>query len=362
MRILWLARRDLRSRVAGGAERTIREIGRRLVQRGHDFELITGGWAKPSERVPVPEFQVTWAPGIVAPQVLALASSHVGLRPQVIVDDLAHIVPWLTPITTSIPGVAFFRHWHARTLGGMVKPVTRELLELIERAYPIFYRSWPFVTESRSSQSDLEQLGIPNSQVHRIPPGVDMTLFKPQTRSLTPQIVYFGGLKKYKRPDHAIEAFYRMTTLGFKGRMVVVGEGPVLEHVRALTVARGLSGKVDFVGRLGESALSDLVAQSWLNLHCSVSEGWCYSVSEACAAGVPTAAYNVPGLTDSVLDGKTGRLVRDGDCDALARASLEMLASVEDWSDRCRIYGRSRSWNECTDEWEVLLESLAENG
>jgi glycosyltransferase involved in cell wall biosynthesis len=43
----------------------------------------------------------------------------------------------------------------------------------------------------------------------------------------------------------------------------------------------------------------------------SVCEGWRLAVAESNAMGTPVVAYNVPGLRDSVIDGKTGVSVKD---------------------------------------------------
>ena len=44
MKILWMNHRDIANPKAGGAERTIYEIGRRLVLLGHEVDVLAGGW------------------------------------------------------------------------------------------------------------------------------------------------------------------------------------------------------------------------------------------------------------------------------------------------------------------------------
>ena len=55
------------------------------------------------------------------------------------------------------------------------------------------------------------------------------------------------------------------------------------------------------------------MAGSLLHLNTSQGEGWGLCVLEAAALGVPTVAYDVDGLRESVRDGETGWLVRDGE-------------------------------------------------
>ena len=53
MKMLWASHRDIRNPKAGGSERLIYEVAKRLVIRGHDITWLTGGWngAKKSENL-----------------------------------------------------------------------------------------------------------------------------------------------------------------------------------------------------------------------------------------------------------------------------------------------------------------------
>jgi len=42
-----------------------------------------------------------------------------------------------------------------------------------------------------------------------------------------------------------------------------------------------------------------------------MNEGWGISIIEANSYGTPAVAYNVPGLSESIRDGKTGLLAHD---------------------------------------------------
>ena len=57
--------------------------------------------------------------------------------------------------------------------------------------------------------------------------------------------------------------------------------------------------------------LSELIRESWINLHFSVTEGWGYSILESSTSGTPTVAFKVPGVVDIVKDNFNGFLVKD---------------------------------------------------
>jgi glycosyltransferase involved in cell wall biosynthesis len=280
-------------------------------------------------------------------------------RPEVIIDDLSHAMPWFTPlIPVECKIVAYFRHLHARTISGSVGPLTEKVLERVERLYPLLYRSSSFVTESRSSEEDLVRLGVLQCKISRIPPGVDTTTFRPRVRSSNPTVVYFGGWRPYKRPDHALRIFDRVLARVSNARLLMLGTGLMRPSVEAESHRIGLSEAVKFLGPLPTGELAEVLGSAWLNLHCSKAEGWCLSAIEAAASGVPTVAYAVPGLTDSVLDGKTGRLVPDSDIRAATEASVDVLVSSdrESWSSRCVEWARRFDWDLSTTGWELILK------
>ena len=57
----------------------------------------------------------------------------------------------------------------------------------------------------------------------------------------------------------------------------------------------------------------------------SVKEGWGLIVTEAAARGIVSVAYDVDGLRDSLIAGKTGLLAKSGDIQDLAEKMLDVL-------------------------------------
>ena len=90
--------------------------------------------------------------------------------------------------------------------------------------------------------------------------------------------------------------------------------------------ARGLGGTLRLHGFVPEARKREIVAGSLLHLNTSQGEGWGLCVLEAAALGVPTVAFDVPGLRDAIWDGRTGWLVRDGESieDVAERAVKEL--------------------------------------
>lgn len=357
MRILWLAHRDPRNPRAGGAERTIYEVCTRLIENGHKIILLTGGWkgSMPAENlggIEIHRFGKNIGPHFALPVFLLKQ------RYDLVVDDLGHAVPWIFSTILNKYNIVFFRHLHARSLPGQVKLITAKFITAIERCYFILYHSKVFVTESTTSKNDLLRLGIKEDKIIMIPPGVDQDLFHPAAKSKYPSIVYFGGMRKYKRP---LESLYLLKSLlekleGLK--LFIVGSGPEELSMKRLVNEFNMQDYVEFTGRISSEELSDIVASSWLNVHTSVTEGWGLSILEATASGTPTVAYDVPGVMDVVEDGLNGIKVKDGDKKALEEAAFTILTKPEKWWSSSVKVAEKYSWDKTSELWIKLLQEV----
>lgn len=359
MKILWINHRDIRNPRAGGAERTINEVGKRLVLAGHEVDVLTGGWQgalrhETIDGIHIHRYGNRAIPHLVNPCFLKFHSDA-----DVIVDDMAHAAPWFSPWFSDKPGVVFFHHLHSRTLMGQTSAPIASFLALFERHYSFIYKSWPFITESLSSQMDLNSLGIDSRRITRIPPGVDTDMFSLARKSEYPSVVYFGGMRPYKRPEHALMALEMILKNGFVSRMTMVGDGPSLPFLKSLAVELGISDKVSFPGKVTDRELASIVSSSWVNIHCSLSEGWGFSVLEAAASGTPTVAYRVPGIEETVANGKTGILVDDGDVVGLSNAIVGLLKNNNILGAACRSHAERYSWDTTTSMWEKSLMAAA---
>jgi glycosyltransferase involved in cell wall biosynthesis len=104
-------------------------------------------------------------------------------------------------------------------------------------------------------------------------------------------------------------------------RMVVAGEGPVGPELRTAYP------EAMFLGRLGDHAVSDLLAGSRAAVVPSLCvENAPMSVLEAMAAGKPVVASAIGGIPEQIRDGVDGLLVRPGDVEALAGAMRRLAA------------------------------------
>jgi glycosyltransferase involved in cell wall biosynthesis len=104
----------------------------------------------------------------------------------------------------------------------------------------------------------------------------------------------------------------------------IVGDGPLADEVA--DAARTMSG-VTWLGRRTPGEVAALVGEAAV----LVCPSGCYEtfgrvVIEAFAAGTPVVASDLGALAELVQEGRTGRLFRPGDADALVRVMRELMS------------------------------------
>ena len=351
MKILWFNHRDLKHPLAGGAERTIYEVGKKLVSSGNEVILVAVNPGGLEESEILDGIKIMRIKGNIRAH-LAVPRIIEKLKPDIIIDDLAHVVPWLSPLFTKKKVIVFFRHLHARSLPGQVSFPLFILLKNIEKSYRFLYGNSIFVTETETGIEDLVKLGIKRDLIRRILPGVDRETFELCEKTKTPSIIYFGGLRDYKRPWLAVELMNQLK--GYDVRMKVVGSGPSLEKVTSLCKRYELEERIDFTGRLSEMDLAKAVCESWINVHFSVTEGFGITIIESASCGVPTLALEAPGVSEVIREFKMG--ISEIDIDHMAIDVKKILENYNEWSLQVLNASKVFSWENTVSHWIELVK------
>lgn len=87
-----------------------------------------------------------------------------------------------------------------------------------------------------------------------------------------------------------------------EAKLVIIGEGPELEELKALSKDLGLSGKVLFTGRIEYEEIPAYFAAADLFVVTSTTEVKPLAVLEALSSGLPVAGVAVPWLQDIIKD------------------------------------------------------------
>ena len=325
MNILWINHRDPRHPQAGGAEARILEIGKRLLERGIRITLLCEKFDSAPSIEKIEGMEVKRLGGKYCIHVLApLFVKEHGEEFDIVIDDIAHAVPWFSNKFTKKPVIAQIHHVHQDVVPIELNVLKSKMVALLEKRIKS-YNS--FITVSSSTKEELETFfRIPGSRINVVYNGVDHDVYRPSNKKYSdPTIVYIGRLKKYKRIDHVIRAFKIIVEEKPNAKLIIVGGGEQQQPLKNLAQDLNLFEKIEFKGHVSDAEKIDILQKSWASVATSVKEGFGISVLEAAACGVPGVVYDVPGLRESVKDCETGLLVTSGNMSLLADRILTLI-------------------------------------
>jgi glycosyltransferase involved in cell wall biosynthesis len=167
-----------------------------------------------------------------------------------------------------------------------------------------------YIANSRLTQERISRYYGRRAQI--IHPPVEIERFAPGEPG--ERLLVVSELVPHKRVRLALEAARRARVA-----IDVVGSGP-----DAAALAYDYP-EAHFLGRVDDGALARLYAGARAVLVPSVEEFGIVAV-EAQAAGRPVIAVDAGGARETVIDGRTGRLLGDADPDGFARAVIELDA------------------------------------
>ena len=357
MKILYVTHRDITNPRSGGAEIYAQIFLEYFSSQGHSIDIVTSRFGGQTKYQKIGNINIFRFKGYIGPH-LALPFIALSKKYDIIISDLGHVVPWPILILKKSVLINIFYHLHKRTLSGQVGKFTRKFLTITEEFYSTLYRNSFFVTISTTSMNDLLELGINKDRIKLIKPGVNLKFFIPGKKSETPQLVYFSGLREYKRPYFAVDVLKTLLSKYCELNLVITGEGPSLPKIKNLVKERNLEGNVKFMGKIQRDQLSKLISESHVNLQFSIAEGFGITAIEASACGTPTVSFKTTGVVDAIEEGENGFLVNDGDLNEFIKKVDIILQDYEKWPEKCIKVAKKFSNDIEGLSWLNLVESI----
>ena len=169
--------------------------------------------------------------------------------------------------------------------------------------------------------------------------------------------IFVGNLIAKKMPHLPIIALSHLKDSDIELR--IVGEGPLLQHLKTLSASLSVDNRVKFLGRLSREELAQELAKCHVCIVPSAWEGFGLVVLEAMAAGLPVIASNTSSLAEIVRDGYNGLLFQVGDAVSLAECLRKLYKEREklsEMSENARVTARGYSWRKTA---EITLREIA---
>lgn len=364
MNILILNWRDPKHPLAGGAEISLEKQARYWVKKGAGVTWFSSHFkdARGEENVDGISYIRRGNHFTVSLSYLFYAFGKGYSQYDVIIDSF-HFFPFFTPLyihnkkiiglINEVAGNVWFENlpYPLALIGYFLEPFVIRL-----------YKSKHFITGSNSARDDLVRVGLDGKKItvvhHGFTPSVKSN--KNIKKEKNPTLVFLARLSKDKGIEDAVMTLSMLREKHANIKLWIIGkaESPEYEkRLRKLIERYQLRTSCVFYGFVNEEKKYELLTKAWILVHPSKKEGWGLNVIEANSVGTPCVGYNVPGLMDSVVDGKTGLLVRSMP-DRLFQAIDSLLSSrieLERLSKNAMLWSRNFSWEKASKEsWDIL--------
>jgi glycosyltransferase involved in cell wall biosynthesis len=143
------------------------------------------------------------------------------------------------------------------------------------------------------------------------------------------RLVSVGRLHWKKGYEYGLAAVRALVDAGINVHYRILGDGPHREPILFAIHDLELEDHVELPGARRAGDVREAMSWADVCLHAAVSEGFCVSVIEAQAMGLPIVCTDADGLRENVADDETGFVVARRDAGALAAQLSELVRDRE---------------------------------
>ncbi len=311
---------------------------------------------------------------IVGPRALRLARK---LRPHFILGHSHYTAPVARhcrkrlgiPAGVKLFGVMDLVHTH----WPRARYIFKNFEQLIALRYP--QDVWIVLDDGTRGDEMLQRTGIPADRIRFLPNGLDLEwqsfpFDRADARASigvgdgAEAVLFLARLVPSKRPADVVRAAVRVIARRPGAVFLFAGDGPERDACERLAKEAGLEDRIRFLGSVAHERIPRLMAAADQFVTTSSLTNMALPTCEALICGVPVVAYDTGGTERVVREGETGRLVPDGDVEALADTLHELLGQPqvrEHMSRRAISLSRElfTSWSDRIDMELDIIGALA---
>ncbi|MFH1323604.1 MAG: glycosyltransferase family 4 protein [Methanobacteriota archaeon] len=311
--------------VKGGAEKRIYELGRRLVQQGHDVHVFGVKWWDGAD--------VITNEGMVLHGVCGKKELYVHGRRSIseAVIFSIELIPHLFKEKFDLIDVSVFPYFSCFSVK-LVSVLTRT--PVIFTWHEVWGDYWyeymgrfgyfgklvesivskltsKSIAVSEMTKNGLGSLGVSAENIRIVPNGIDVMIISSIKPSVDKcDIIFVGRLIKEKNADVLIEAMDHARKVLPDIKCHIIGDGPERERLLRLVSEYGLSNNVRFFGFMDYNDVIAHMKSSRALVIPSSREGFGMVVIEAYACGVPVITVRGPrNAACGLVNEKTGFVV-----------------------------------------------------
>jgi glycosyltransferase involved in cell wall biosynthesis len=223
------------------------------------------------------------------------------------------------------------------------------------------------ITISKYTKNKIIELyGIKKEKIRIVPNGVDLQRFKPLDNQMKIKnqigvknrscILFVGRLIPRKGLSFLINAAKQIVKEENQTIFLIVGEGPQKNQLISDLEKNRLLKNFLFLGDVKEKELPLIYNCADIFVFPSIQEAQGIVLLEAQASSKPIVSFNTGGISETLLDQKTGILI-DPDSNKLAIAILKLLRNKE---LRCKMGKKGREFVTENFSWDKCAQALLE--
>lgn len=228
--------------------------------------------------------------------------------------------------TANLPFVVHF-HGHDATV--------MRILKNVNNYDSVFKEATAVIAVSRYMEQLLLDMGCPRKKLHYNVYGPRTEFTKIQAKYSKKQFVQVGRFTNKKAPYYTVLAFNKVLEKFPEAKLIMAGDGFLLEACKNLVQFLNIANAVSFVGVVNATELKQLLEESLAYVQHSITadngdmEGTPLSILEASAAGLPVISTKHAGIPDVILHEQTGLLCNEHDVATMANHMIKLFKSPD---------------------------------
>lgn len=341
-------------RVVGGIARVVYDLSHRLIKDGHEVTVVTyreGETPYYEDDKGVKVYRVDnymINPNNFIDWIMQMNFNMISKVNQLIGEngnyDVIHAHDWLVAYAAktiknsyNIPIVATIHATEAGRNSGIHDETQRYINDT---EWMLTYEATEVIVNSNYMKNEAQRLfGLPFEKINVVANGVNLNKFTGMDRDYSFRrryamdnekiILFMGRLVYEKGIQHLIAAMPKILAGYHDAKLVIAGQGGMLNELRAQADALGIGNKVYFAGYLNGKDVEKMYKAADISVFPSTYEPFGIVALEGMLAERPIVVSDAGGLGEIVQHRETGMKSYCGNANSIADSILELLYNPE---------------------------------